>query len=112
MQFENLRLTEEQVESYALFEIESILLKMGKTLRDVDGMPIPDSTLIRDLSNGLVNEELDYDRIQLKKLHAELYDALNTCQKSAYKAIMHLVDNEIEKLFFINGQDGTSKTYL
>ncbi|ESR61324.1 hypothetical protein CICLE_v10017725mg [Citrus x clementina] len=57
-------------------------------------MPLPNSSLIRDSGNRLVNEELDYDRDQLKKLHEKSFAALNACQKSADEAIMHSVDNE------------------
>ncbi|XP_062119435.1 uncharacterized protein LOC133833654 [Humulus lupulus] len=45
----DLKLTEQQVEAYTLFEIESIMLKMGKSLKDIDGMPLPNPSLIRDL---------------------------------------------------------------
>ncbi|XP_062085732.1 uncharacterized protein LOC133791836 [Humulus lupulus] len=90
----DLKLTKQQVEAYTLFEIESIMLKMGKSLKDIDGMPLPNPSLIRDSGNRLVNEELDYDRDQLKILHEKSFAALNPCQKSAYKAIVHSVENE------------------
>ncbi|XP_062085728.1 uncharacterized protein LOC133791833 [Humulus lupulus] len=54
----DLKLTEQQVEAYTLFKIESIMLKMGKSLKDIDGMPLPNPSLIRDSGNRLVNEEL------------------------------------------------------
>ena len=108
----DLQLNEEQVEAYTLFEIEGIMLKMGKSLKEVDGMPLPNSSLMRDSGNRLVNEELDYDKDQLKILHAKSFAALNPCQKSAYEAIIHSVENEEGKLFFINGHGGTGKTFL
>ncbi|KAK9208644.1 hypothetical protein WN944_001003 [Citrus x changshan-huyou] len=108
----DLQLTEQQVEAYTLLEIETIMLKMGKSLRDIDEMPLPNSFLIRDSSNRLVNEELDYDRDQLKKLHEKSFAALNACQKPAYEAIIHSVENEEGCLFFINGHGGTGKKFL
>ncbi|KAH9667847.1 helitron like n domain-containing protein [Citrus sinensis] len=72
----DLQLTEQQVEAYTF-------------LRDIDGMPLPNSSLIRDSGNQLVNEELDYYCDQLKKLHEKSFAALNACQKLAYEAIMH-----------------------
>ncbi|XP_062075050.1 uncharacterized protein LOC133779064 [Humulus lupulus] len=105
-----LKLTEQQVEAYTLFEIESIMLKMGKSLKDIDGMPLPNPSLIRDSGNRLVNEEIDYDRDQLKILHEKSFAALNPCQKSAYKAIVHSVENEQGNLFFINGHGGTAES--
>ncbi|XP_062093540.1 uncharacterized protein LOC133799547 [Humulus lupulus] len=86
------------------------MLKMGKSLKDIDGMPLPNSSLIRNSGNRLVNEELEYDQDQLKILHEKSFAALNPCQKSAYEAIIHSVENEEGNLFFINGHGGTDKT--
>ncbi|XP_060972332.1 uncharacterized protein LOC133038257 [Cannabis sativa] len=108
----DLQLTEQQVESYTLYEIEMIMLKMGKSLKDIDGMSFPNSSLIRDLGNRLINEELDYDREQLNILHEKSFASLNPCLKSTYEAIMHSVENEQGNLFFINGHGGTGKTFL
>ncbi|XP_070044304.1 uncharacterized protein [Nicotiana tomentosiformis] len=111
-QLKNLQLTEKQVEAYTLFEIETILLKMGKSLKDIDGMPLPDSALLRNVGNRMVNEELDYDKEELKILHDKSFALLNDCQKSAYDAIITSVENEQGRLFFINGHGGTGKTFL
>lgn len=107
-----LQLNEEQVEAYTLLEIETLMQKLGKSLRDIDGMPQPNASLLRDSSNRLVSEELDYDREQLKVQHEKLYIALNNCQKRAYEAILQSVENEEGHLFFISGHGGTGKTFL
>ncbi|XP_024046681.1 uncharacterized protein LOC18052859 [Citrus clementina] len=78
-------------------------------------MPLPNSSLIRDSGNRLVNEELDYDRDQLKKLHEKSFAALNACQKSADEAIMHSVDNEegrIATLLLPNGRTAHSRFHI
>ncbi|XP_019240003.1 PREDICTED: uncharacterized protein LOC109219999 [Nicotiana attenuata] len=63
----DLQLTKKQLEAYTLFEIESILLKIGKSLKDIDGMPLPDSALLNNAGNRLITtEELDYDKDALK----------------------------------------------
>nr|XP_009789935.1 PREDICTED: uncharacterized protein LOC104237479 [Nicotiana sylvestris] len=111
-QLKNLQLTEKQVEAYTLFEIETIILKMGKSLKDIDGMPLPDSALLRNVENRLLNEELDYDKEELKILHDKSFALLNDCQKLAYDAIITSVENEQGRLFFINGHGGTGKTFL
>ncbi|WOG91187.1 hypothetical protein DCAR_0310435 [Daucus carota subsp. sativus] len=107
-----LKLTEEQVEAYTLVELETLMQKSGKSLRDIDGMPQPNTSLLSDSSNRLVNEELDYDTAKLKVQHENLYAALNTCQKVAYEAILKSVENDEGRLFFISGHGGTGKTYL
>ena len=63
-------------------------------MKEVNGMPLPNSSLMRDSGNRLVNEELDYEKDQLKILHAKSFVALNPCQKSAYEAIKHSVENK------------------
>ncbi|KAH0735831.1 hypothetical protein KY285_011538 [Solanum tuberosum] len=111
-QLEDLQLTEKQLESYTLFEIETILVKMGKSLKDIHGMPLPDSTLMNDTGNRLINEELEYDKSCLKEVHDKSFALLNDCQKIAYEAIISSVVNEEGRLFFINGHGGTGKTFL
>ncbi|MCE0481945.1 hypothetical protein HAX54_040158 [Datura stramonium] len=40
---------------------------MGQSLKDIDGMPLLDSTLLNERGNRLINEELDYDKGALKE---------------------------------------------
>uniref|UniRef100_A0A803PB99 ATP-dependent DNA helicase n=1 Tax=Cannabis sativa TaxID=3483 RepID=A0A803PB99_CANSA len=108
----DLQLNDQQVEAYTLFEIESIMHKMGKSLKDIDGMPLPNSSLMRESGNRLVNEELAYDREKFKILHDKSFAVLNPSQKSAYEAILQSVENEEGHLFFISGHGGTGKTFL
>lgn len=49
---------------------------------------------------ALLNKELSYDVIALKKLHDELFSSLNPDQKYIYKTIMESIINGIGKLFF------------
>ncbi|XP_049381178.1 uncharacterized protein LOC125845678 [Solanum stenotomum] len=112
LQFNDLQPNTKQIKAYTLFEIESILLKMGRSLKDIEGMPLPDSTLMRNVGNRLINEELDYDKEKLQILHDQSLAMLNTCQRVAYKAIITSVHNEEGKLFFIHGHGDTGKTFL
>ncbi|XP_019240131.1 PREDICTED: uncharacterized protein LOC109220120 [Nicotiana attenuata] len=108
----DLQLTKKQLEAYTLFEIESILLKMGKSLKDIDGMPLPDSALLNNAGNRLINEELEYDKDALKIVHDQSFALLNACQKLAYEAIINSVEKEEGRSFFITGHGGTGKTFL
>ncbi|KAK1362271.1 hypothetical protein POM88_046745 [Heracleum sosnowskyi] len=89
-----MRLNQQQIESYTLFEIETIMQKLGKSLKDIDGMPQPDPSLLRDSGNRLLYEELNYDTTQLKVLHEQSHAALNPSQKIAYDAIIQSVEKE------------------
>lgn len=42
----DLQLNDKKIEVYTYVEIENILLNIGKSLKDIDGMPLPDSLLL------------------------------------------------------------------
>ncbi|KAH0705911.1 hypothetical protein KY289_010987 [Solanum tuberosum] len=108
----NCQLHTKQIEAYTLFKIESILLKMGRSLKDIEGMPLSDSALMRNVGNRLINEELDYDKDELQILHDQSLAMLNTCQHPAYEEIIASVHKKEGKLFFIHGHGGRDKTFL
>ncbi|XP_077242429.1 uncharacterized protein LOC143882934 [Tasmannia lanceolata] len=56
-QFADLQLNDYQIQNYTLFEIESILLRNGKSLKDFKPLPQPDATLLKQLKNRLIREE-------------------------------------------------------
>ena len=75
-------------------------------------MPLPDNTLMRNVENRLINEELDYDKGELKKMHEKSFKLLNSFQLPAYEAIISSVYNNEGTLFFIHGHGGIGKTFL
>lgn len=87
-------------------------MKLGKSFKDIHGMPLPNSTLMNDTGNRLINEELEYDKGLLKEVHDKSFALLNDYQNIAYEAVIKSVVNEKGQLFFINGHSGTGKTFL
>ena len=85
---------------------------MRNTLREIDGIPLPDHSLLTNVSNRLINEELNYNIIELKTMHEQLCVGMNTCGKKSYEAIIDLVSHEKGKLIFVHGHGGIGKTYL
>lgn len=63
-------------------------------------MPFLNSSLISDRGNKLLNKELSYDVIALKKLHDKLFNYLNPDQKYVYETIVESIENNTNKLFF------------
>ena len=98
-----MQVTNEQVEAHTLLEIEAIMLRMGKSLKDIDGTPLLNTELLRELINRLVNEELDYCTEDLKVAHDIAFSSLITFQKKVYDAILASVYNDQGDLIFING---------
>jgi SpoVK/Ycf46/Vps4 family AAA+-type ATPase len=112
MNFDTLTLQPEQKKNLTLMEIEQLLRKGGKSLKDYEGMQLPDNTVMQGLRNRLLNEELNYDRDTLQKESVEMLGKLNLDQKKAYDKIIQSVSNKLGKLIFVNGYGGTGKTFL
>ncbi|TMW98440.1 hypothetical protein EJD97_004020 [Solanum chilense] len=74
-------------------------------------MPSPDSTLMLNVGNRVINEDLDYYKENLHKLHDHSLTLLNNCQRPTYEEIISSVDNDEGKLIFMHGHGGTSKTF-
>nr|GEZ40429.1 ATP-dependent DNA helicase PIF1-like [Tanacetum cinerariifolium] len=62
--------------------------------------------------NGLVSDELKYDKDKLRVEHRRLYTTLTSEQKGIYKTLIDVVNGEKEGMFFVYGYGGTGKTYL
>ena len=112
LNFQALELNSSQIKSLLLAEIENLLAKGGKSLKDFPGMPLPDSSVLQDLSNRLVNEELNYDKDSLRIEHMKLLHKLNQDQRMAFDVIIESVNDSLGKLIFVDGYGGTGKTFL
>lgn len=66
---ENLILTDEQLLIYTLANIEIMLQSCGKILSDYPPIPQADPSLIPDIQNRLIHDELNYDRQSLDEEH-------------------------------------------
>ena len=109
---EELQLNSEQLQAYALYDIEKIMNKHAKSLRDFESLPFPDTSLVNVSRNTLIMDELNYDREALKEEHEALYNSLNRDKKAVYEAIVDAVYKEIGGCFFVYGSGGTGKTHL
>jgi ATP-dependent DNA helicase PIF1 len=105
-------LTPEQLQNYALAEIEKVLQCGGKSLKDYAGMPQPEDGLLCDVGNRLVYDELNYDRSSLSKEHSTLMSTMTAEQKRIYDTIMNRVKKRKPGFFFLYGYGGTGKTYI
>ncbi|KAK9684271.1 hypothetical protein RND81_10G198000 [Saponaria officinalis] len=112
MGMRELMLTEDQVKNYALHEIELILNRNSRTLKQFSNFPMPDHFLIQRTDNRLITEELDYDEhtmgIQANRMQA----GLNNEQKAVYDKVMNAVNSQKGGVYFVYGSGGTGKTYL
>jgi hypothetical protein len=110
--FADLVLTPDQLKSYALAEIDTLLQCSGKSLKDYSGMPRPEPGLLRDVGNRLIYDELNYDRLSLSREHSELMSTMTTEQRGIYDKIMRRISRKKPGFFFLYGYGGTGKTYI
>ncbi|XP_071740091.1 uncharacterized protein [Rutidosis leptorrhynchoides] len=92
--FPDLTLSEAQLRNYCLLEIQSILNKNGKSLRDIPDLPQPDPTLLTQLDNRLIREELNYNLADLQAEHQTLYASLNPEQLNIYNEMISAVTQQ------------------
>ncbi|KAI3837119.1 hypothetical protein MKW92_035174 [Papaver armeniacum] len=113
-QYQHVRLTTEQIKNLALQEIEMLMKKNGRSLRELafQRIPYPDMSSMDNIGNPLIMQEMDYDKLKLQEEFDRLRKGLNREQGDIYENIINSVDKEEGGLFFVYGSGGTGKTYL
>ncbi|KAL7155177.1 hypothetical protein ABFS83_03G058200 [Erythranthe nasuta] len=112
LQFQELHLTEDELKNFALAEIENILRSNNRSLAEFPTMPSPDMSLLTQVQNRLIFDELNYDRVALAAEHSRLLTCLTEEQRAIYEKIMNRIHNKQEGLFFLYGYGGTGKTFV
>ncbi|CAJ2652908.1 unnamed protein product [Trifolium pratense] len=107
-----LQLSDKQIQSYCLIEIEKILVRNGKELSEIDGMPLPDDASLAAKDNRLITEELNYNADELRKEHERCHQFLNDKQVEVYNHVLNAVNADTGGLYFVYGHGGTGKTFL
>ncbi|CAG8766309.1 17415_t:CDS:2, partial [Dentiscutata erythropus] len=75
------QLTQQEIETYTLHELEDILIQQGKSLKDFPDMPIPTTTY--NFANRLLNEEINYNQAILCVFLDQNLPCLNEDQRHA-----------------------------
>ncbi len=97
---------------YALADIEMMLRSCGKSLKDYPPMPQADTSLIPDIQNSLIHDELNYNRQSLAEEHVRLMSTMTSEQRKVYDTIMMRVNENKPGVFFLYGYGGTGKTFI
>jgi len=105
--------TNEQIQSFALRELDNILQQSGKCLSDFH-LPAPthDFHDTREHLSRRIAEEKSYDTEALKKVCEQNISSLNTDQRQAYDQIIAAYEKDQPKIFFLDGPGGTGKTHV
>ncbi|XP_019171191.1 PREDICTED: uncharacterized protein LOC109166756 [Ipomoea nil] len=105
-------LNDNQKMNFALVEIEKLLSIMGKSLKDFPEMPVADLETYNLISNRLIQEELEYDRVTQEKENNDLVSQLTDEQKVIYEEVLTDIESKSGGFFFVYGYGGTGKTFL
>ncbi|XP_072052195.1 uncharacterized protein [Arachis hypogaea] len=110
-------LTEAEIKDLTLMEIENILNKYNKSLKDFPPMPMPDTNQCNNLlypngMNRLICDELRYDRQKLAAEHVTYLGLLTDEQKEVYNKVITAVQTGKGGVFFLYGYGGTGKTFV
>ncbi|KAH8939712.1 hypothetical protein BDL97_15G050400 [Sphagnum fallax] len=108
----DLMLTTEQLHNIALHELEIILQRNGRSLRDFPGMPLPTADVEHYQSNRLIREEMSYDNDALLHIVHDAEPHLNKDQAAFYQAVIGAIHEKRPALFFLDGPGGTRKTHV
>ncbi|XP_074288946.1 uncharacterized protein LOC141614089 [Silene latifolia] len=79
---QDLQLTDEELQNYALIDIENSLQINGSSLRRFEGMPFPDMSATTHHRNSLVMDALSYDRQSLSEEHEIQLSSMTDEQRS------------------------------
>ncbi|KAM6543032.1 hypothetical protein CsatB_007479 [Cannabis sativa] len=114
----DLQLNDIQVEAYTLFEIESIMQKMGKSLKDIDGLPLPNSSLMRESAYEAILQSVENEgHLFFICGHGGtgktfLWNTLITKLRSESKIVLPVATSGIAALLLPNGRTTHSRFHI
>jgi ATP-dependent DNA helicase PIF1 len=108
----DLVMSQEELQTLCLVEIDNILKANGKSLEDYECMPKINTGVSDPFNNIFIGNELSYDCNEMKMKHEEFFSKLNEEQLLAYHQIVDSVTNDLGKMFFVDGFGGSGKTFL
>ncbi|KAK9724002.1 hypothetical protein RND81_05G040500 [Saponaria officinalis] len=112
MGVEDLTLSEEQIKNYALYELELILNRNNRSLKQFPDFPLPDCLLLQVSENRLILEQQDYNKQEMSIQADHMEAKLNDDQKKVFSDVIGSVQKNQGGLYFVYGSGGTGKTYL
>ncbi|XP_072065697.1 uncharacterized protein [Arachis hypogaea] len=112
LQYPDLTMSQDELQTFCLLQIEKLLQSNGKSLRNYAGMPVPDNSLVSQFSNLMLLHELQYDTVSLSREHDANILKLNEEQMVVYDKIIDCVSNKRHGFLFVYGFGGTRKTFL
>ncbi|KAI9071577.1 hypothetical protein K1719_046472 [Acacia pycnantha] len=108
----HLQISSADKEGWRLSIIEKLLLRNGRSLNDYTSLPTPDTDNIFDISNQLILQELNYNKLKEREESERLQRLMTAEQKQVFDEIMGVVSSKKGGFFFLHGFGGTGKTFI
>ncbi|KAL2940210.1 Cadherin-related family member 2 [Bienertia sinuspersici] len=108
---EDLCLTDEQIQNYSLYEIDQTLNRLNRSLKEFQGIPILDMSLLHEIGNRMIMEEQNYDQGSMTQEAINLQRGLNDEQRVVFEKILQAVHRNEGGVFFVYGR-GDRKNLL
>ncbi|KAF1862357.1 hypothetical protein Lal_00026888 [Lupinus albus] len=105
-------LSDEELKYLTLLEIEKLLQRNRRSLRDYPLVSYPKGYITSQLGNILIYDELNYDTTELKDNFNILFQFLTDEQCKIFKTVMNVVNQEQGHMFFLYGYGRTGKTHM
>ncbi|KAI9084948.1 hypothetical protein K1719_033121 [Acacia pycnantha] len=83
-----------------------------RSLNDYSSLPTPDTDNIFDISNQLILQELNYNKLKEREESKRLQRLMTAEQKQVFDEIMGAVSSKKDWFFFLHGFGGTGKTFI
>jgi len=107
----NQEILEDNVYDYGLWDLNRILVGIGKSLADFPLMLLPQQQWAHRIPNPLLQAE-QYDVDEMATLVDKQRAIFNLDQAAAFDAVLESVTNNQGHLFFIHAAGGCGKTFL
>ncbi|KAF7835267.1 uncharacterized protein G2W53_010126 [Senna tora] len=105
-------LDDERIKDISLAEIETMLRTNGRSLRDFHPMPLSSHSLLSNMDNMLMSEELNYGSALLRVEHSTIFASLTPKQSNIYNMIIDTINHKHSGVFFVNGFGGSKKIFI
>ena len=106
--------TVDRIHDFGLFLLNRVLAESGYSLKNFPNMPLPQETWSHLNGNHLIAEQLNYDWDNESQSFQQHMENIQTVpeQLDAFRCIVNAVDGHLGGVFFLNGAEGTGKTYV
>ncbi|AES75654.2 hypothetical protein MTR_6g052720 [Medicago truncatula] len=99
----DLHIGDDDLKNMCLIEIEMLLKENGLSLIDFKSMPRPNAADMPNFKNKLIVDDLNYNKDELEKAHADMLLMLTDEQRCVHDKIMESVCSDDGGFFFLYG---------